>query len=159
MPAAVQSGASFHPFDNPKGEGIEHRVRAPDIDAGKRERRHNDEETDRDADRRHAAGDRDRQQPWREGDDGDEPEVDDQHGDGQGPREPLPSLDQIVKQRLILDLLDVPVTHGALRCRSLTLPCNSGARAAMQVHLDSMARALMESSQPLVGSAALRQSK
>lgn len=35
----------------------------------------------------------------------------------------------------------------------------SGARAAMQVHLDSMARALMESSKPLVGSATLRQNK
>lgn len=35
----------------------------------------------------------------------------------------------------------------------------SGARAAMQVHLDSMARALMESSKPLVGSTTLPQSK
>src|SRR6476646_11862466 len=72
-------------LDNSTDQGVVFGIGLTDIYAGEHERRHNDEQADRNADGCHARPQPHAEKFWRIGDQQDEAEVDDQHNQRQRP--------------------------------------------------------------------------
>src|SRR5712675_2964818 len=75
------------PLDNPTDQDIIFGIGLTDINAGKHERRYDDEQADRNADGRHARSDRGAEEFGRKGNQQNEAEIDDQHDQRQRPTE------------------------------------------------------------------------